>query len=184
MEQLESRQQHKANQSAAKPSTLASNPANIPDQWFENQQQEAKPRLARARQLARQGDLTSLRAAVTEAEQALLNADNYEQTQQQIEQWKRRIESIEDDARFERAMRLARQGDENGLQAAIDEANQIFYGRHLYDKAQRQIEQWNRQLVNLQNQQLNQALYGNKNSSSRPTHSPLRPLERNSNSSP
>ncbi|HEY9752347.1 MAG TPA: hypothetical protein V6C46_05320, partial [Coleofasciculaceae cyanobacterium] len=96
------------------------------------------------------------------AEQAVFNVSNSNQAQQEIESWKRQIEAIEDEAQFERAMRLARQGDENSLQAAIDQANQIFYGRRLYDKAQRQIEQWNRQLVNLQNQKLNQALSDNK----------------------
>lgn len=187
MEQLASRQQQQTNQSAPKPSTKVNNPDKMSDpvqQWFENQQQDANARLAKARQLARQGDLANLKAAVTEAEQALFNAGNSNQAQQEIENWKRQIESIEDEAQFERAMHLARQGDENSLQAAIDQANQIFYGRQLYDKAQRQIEQWNRQLVNLQNQKLNQALYGNKGSNSQPSQSSLSGSARGSNSQP
>ncbi|MFM7447581.1 MAG: hypothetical protein ACKO24_03150 [Leptolyngbyaceae cyanobacterium] len=167
MEQLESRQRQQTHQPVPNPSTAANSSAKIPDpaqQWFENQQQGANARLAKARQLAEQGNLTNLKAAVTEAEQAVFNVSNSDRAQQEIENWKRQIEAIEDEAQFERAMRLARKGDENSLQAAIDQANQIFYGRRLYDKAQRQIEQWNRELVNLQNQKLNQVLYGNKSS--------------------
>lgn len=124
-------------------------------QW-ESQQAEADlERLNTAQQLAQSGDLDDLRQAVRTAQQVLYGTPHYERAQGAIAQWRQQIEIREDRPYLERAQQLASAGN---LQAAINEASNIGWGRALYDDARGQIEAWRDRLYQQQIQQQNAEL--------------------------
>lgn len=105
--------------------------------------------IVKARNLARSGSLTGLKAAVMEAEQVLYSTARFEEVQREIDTWRRQIETLEDRPVLDRALALARKGDRESLQAAIDEAYQIYPGRALYEEARQQIDQWSDRMYSL-----------------------------------
>lgn len=128
-------------------STLNNNTPNTVEefmaQWEQEQEQEDITRLQQARQRAQTGHLEDLRIAVSDAQQVLYGTPRYEEAQQAIAQWRQQIEVMEDRPSLERAQQLANAGD---LQAAINEANTIGWGRALYGDARDRIEVWHDQL--------------------------------------
>lgn len=114
-----------------------------------NEEATIDAQLAKARNLARSGHLEGLKAAVMEAEQVLYSTARFEAVQREIDTWKRQIETIEDRPVLSRALALARKGDRDSLQAAIDEAYQIYPGRALYEEARQQIDQWSDRMYSL-----------------------------------
>jgi hypothetical protein len=112
-------------------------------------------RFSKAQALARSGDLAGLQAAIAEAEPVMYGSGQFEEIQQAVKRWKQQIETIEDRPHLDRAIALARQGDATSLQAAIDEAYQIYPGRSLYDEARGHINQWTNQLYGQQDRALN-----------------------------
>lgn len=118
-------------------------------QWETEQATTDVGRLDAARRLAQEGSPENLRAAVSEAEQVLYGTPQYDQAQALISTWRRQIETIEDRPRLNRAAELARQGDVRSLEAAIDEANQVTWGRSLHQEAREQAEAWRRQVHDL-----------------------------------
>ncbi|MBI4782952.1 MAG: hypothetical protein HY785_16765 [Oscillatoriophycideae cyanobacterium NC_groundwater_1537_Pr4_S-0.65um_50_18] len=125
---------------------------------------EAKAHLNQARSLAKSGDAEALQSAIGQAQQVIFGTDGYEEAQQMISSWRRQIEVLDDQPRLDRAKALANQGDIDSLQAAIVEANQIGWGRALYDEANGQVEQWRDRLFELETaartQQLDQMTRG------------------------
>ena len=71
-----------------------------------------------------------------------MGSEGYEEAQTMISSWRQQMEVMEDRPHLDRAMALARKDNEADLQAAINEANQIGWGRALYDEANSQTERW------------------------------------------
>lgn len=124
----------------------------VMDQWRQEQEQEAIAQLAKATKLAQSNQTDDLKAAVAAAEEILYGTPQYEEAQQFIDRWNQEIELQEDQPYLNRALQLAGKGDVNSLQAAIDEAQKIYYGRALYNEAQTKIDQWYTQVRQLQAQ--------------------------------
>jgi vacuolar-type H+-ATPase subunit I/STV1 len=144
-----------AERDRAKSKALAVKPAttnDIIERWQQEQTAEAATRLARAQQLAASGDSDRLRDAISEAQMIFSSTPQYPQAQKLIEQWNRQIETTEDLPYLDRAEALASKGDILSLQSAISEANNIYFGRALYHKAQRRIDQWTTQVQELSTQ--------------------------------
>lgn len=98
--------------------------------------------LADARHFASAGTVSGLRSAIDEASRILYGSSQYEEAQRAIESWRNEIEAIEDGPYLSRARELAQQGDLTSLEAAIEEARKIGWGRALYDEAYGEIQQW------------------------------------------
>lgn len=124
--------------------------------WEKQQETEAKTRIVEAKQLAAGGSINNLRAAISSAELVFAGASQYPQARQLIDTWTRQIETIEDRPFLDRATKLASKGDMASLQAAISEANNIYFGRALYQQAQGKIDEWTMQVRQLHDQQYSQ----------------------------
>jgi hypothetical protein len=144
----------------AKPAPPA-NPLTTDDliaRWNREQEGESAAHLQKAQRLASGGDVTSLRDAISEAELVFSGTSHYAQAQALIAGWNRQIEITEDRPYLDRAVALASQGDMASLQAAISEANNIYFGRSLYAEAQRKIDGWTTQVRELSDRQYRQDL--------------------------
>lgn len=106
--------------------------------------------LEKAQDLARGGSVESLSSAVAEASLIPVSNPRYEEAQQNIDDWQRQIETLEDSPYLNRAEALAITGDLGSLQAAIAEASQVGRGRALYSEAQQRIGQWQSQVETIQ----------------------------------
>ncbi|MDX2240188.1 MAG: hypothetical protein NW224_05850 [Leptolyngbyaceae cyanobacterium bins.302] len=124
--------------------------------WQKEQEVEAAAHLAKAKQLAASGTIKNLREAISSAELVFAGTAQYAQAQRLIDDWTRRIETIEDQPLLDRAASLASKGDITSLQAAISEANNIYFGRALYQEAQSRIDQWTSRVRQLHDQQYSQ----------------------------
>jgi hypothetical protein len=132
-------------------------PANSPAQDFlskiqQEQATDARTRITNAKDLAAAGTIDGLQAAISEAQQVIFGTEGYEEAQAAIDNWRQQIELIEDRPILNRALGLAEKGDEASLQAAISEANQIQWGRDLYDEANGYVEQWRDRVFQLQSE--------------------------------
>jgi hypothetical protein len=110
-------------------------------------------RLEKARTLASQGSIEYLRAAITEVQ--FISANNNpraSEARQEINRWRRQIETIEDRPILDRAQQLAWLNDINSLQAAILEASRISRGRALHSEAQKKISEWTGTVQRIQDQ--------------------------------
>lgn len=124
------------------------------DEYFTRRDQErvreSAAQLADARRLAGGGEL---QAAIDKASQILYGTPHYQEAQAAVEQWRGQIEVIEDQPYLDRARSLAGQGSLQSIEAAIDEARQIGWGRPLYEEAYAEIEQWRERAYQLRTQQ-------------------------------
>ncbi|HEY9808454.1 MAG TPA: hypothetical protein V6D13_03860 [Halomicronema sp.] len=102
--------------------------------------------LEKARSLAGTGNVRDLKAAISQAEQIDRSKPRWEEAQSEIDRWRGEIETQEDRPYLERAEMLARSGDANSLQAAINQAGIIGRNRALYSQAQEKIQQWSGQI--------------------------------------
>ena len=127
-------------------------------QWETEQATTNAGRLKTAQELAQGGRVEDLRAAVDAAEQVLYGTPQYDQAQSLINTWRRQIEALEDRPRLARATELARQGDVRSLEAAIDEVNQITWGRSLHEEARAQADRWRQQVHELRLQEQEEML--------------------------
>jgi hypothetical protein len=121
---------------------------------------ESKNHLQKAQALAQSRDPEAVRNGIDEARSVLYGTPHYEEAQALIATLQAQVETLENRPRLDRATALARKGDPESLQAAIDEANQITWGSPLYDQANERIEEWRDQLyqsgVQSRTQQLEQ----------------------------
>jgi hypothetical protein len=148
--QIQAAREDKKNQKASNPPKKIADhdktkPINSDDliaRWNKEQEGEAAEHLQKARQLAAPGDISSLRDAIAQAELIFSGTSQYREAQGLIASWNRRIETIEDRPYLDRAANLASKGDMASLQAAISEANNIYFGRALYTEAQNRIDSW------------------------------------------
>lgn len=98
--------------------------------------EQDRPILARARDLANQGDLE---AAIATASQIQTSRPLYDEAQRQILQWQGSIARQGDTPALSRARGLA---DSGNIDAAIAAAQEISYSSPLYDEAQAAIGGW------------------------------------------
>ena len=100
---------------------------------------EDRPLLARARQLAENGDKANLELAIAEARKIQQGRALRIDAQTKIAQWTKQIQVLEDQPLYSKALDLA---SENKLRDAIAEARKIQQGRALYSQAQASIRDW------------------------------------------
>lgn len=100
---------------------------------------EDRPFLARAQQLADNGDKASLQSAIAEAKKVQTGRALRIDAQTKIAQWSKQIQVLEDQPLYSKALELASQGK---LQDAIKQARQIQPGRALHSQAQTSIKEW------------------------------------------
>lgn len=108
--------------------------------------------LERARELAQGGTVGDLTPAIAEAELIPNTNPRASEAGQEINRWRRQVETIEDQPYLDRAEELANFEDVNSLQEAINEASQIPSGRALYQDAQRKISNWTWKIQRIEDQ--------------------------------
>ncbi|MBO1349325.1 MAG: chromosome segregation ATPase [Hormoscilla sp. GUM202] len=104
---------------------------------------EDLPYLEKAEGLAIAATERSLKRAIAQARRIAPGRALYQEASEKIASWTDRIQRLEDRPYLDRAQNLAALGD---LEAAITTAQQIRPGRALYDRASREIENWQNQL--------------------------------------
>ncbi|WP_353930018.1 chromosome segregation ATPase [Okeanomitos corallinicola TIOX110] len=109
-------------------------------------------RLDKARNLASQGTINYLNAAISEAQMIPNNNPRAQEARTEMSRWRSQVESIEDQPFLDRAEQMALLVDPVSLQAAIAEASQIRSGRALYPAAQKKIKNWTAQIQRIQDQ--------------------------------
>jgi soluble cytochrome b562 len=105
--------------------------------------------LEKAKQLAQSGDL---QGAMSQASQIPGANPRGGDAQKFLQQTKDQLETSQDQPLLDQAQKLAANGDEGSLQAAINQAQQVGSGRALYGSAQDKIRQWADQVQRLQAQ--------------------------------
>lgn len=114
------------------------------NQWRRTiQLREDQPILDQARSLARGGSISDLRQAIAQAQLIGPNRALSEEAEQEIGQWRANIQRQEDQPILNQAIAL---GDARNYDGAIQTARQIGRGRVLYQEAQTQISQWQREI--------------------------------------
>lgn len=109
-------------------------------------------RLEKARNLASQGTVSDLTAAISEVQLIPGNNPRAIEARQEIGRWRSQVESIEDRPYLDRAEQIAINEDVSSLQTAIAELNQIRSGRALYPEARKKIRLWTAKIERIQDQ--------------------------------
>ena len=109
-------------------------------------------RLEKARNLASQGTVNDLTAAISEVQLIPGNNPRATEARQEIGRWRGQVESIEDRPYLDRAEQIAINEDVISLQTAIAELNQIRSGRALYPEANKKIRLWTAKIERIQDQ--------------------------------
>jgi hypothetical protein len=113
---------------------------NLINRWHQESADVAI--LTQARETARSGTIDDLSQAIAEAEQIQRFNPRYREARQEIRDWNRQIQVIEDQPILDSARTIARRGDIASLQQAISQASVISSGRALSSEAQAQINRW------------------------------------------
>ena len=108
--------------------------------------------LERARELAKGGTVGDLTPAIAEAQLIPNTNPRGSEAEQEINRWRRQVETIEDQPYLDRSEEFANLEDVNSLQEAINEASQITSGRALYQEAQRKISNWTWKIQRIEDQ--------------------------------
>ena len=107
------------------------------------QLREDRPILDQAQSLARGGSISDLRQAISQAQLIGPGRALSDEAQQDIRQWRNRIQRQEDQPILSQAIAL---GNSQNYDAAIQAAQQIGRGRALYQEAQNKISQWRKEI--------------------------------------
>jgi len=99
-----------------------------------------------ARELAQLGSPNSLRAAIAQAQRVPAGNPRWQEAQQEISQWTKEIQTIEDQPTLDQADQLAMAGDSASLNSAIRVAQRIQPGRALYPEVQHRVRDWAEQI--------------------------------------
>lgn len=114
------------------------------DRWSDQQaRSEDQPYLDQARQLASQGDLGQ---AIAMAQQIRAGRSLYDEAQAEIEQWQGQFQGQD---QLQQAYRAARMGTPAMLVAAIEMAEQVPGNSDARSEADRVIDQWSYQILQL-----------------------------------
>ncbi|MDD1418917.1 chromosome segregation ATPase [Dolichospermum sp. ST_sed1] len=109
-------------------------------------------RLEKARNLASQGTVNDLTAAISEVQLIPGNNPRATEARQEIGRWRGQVETIEDRPYLDRAEQIAISEDVSSLQTAIAELNQVRSGRALYPEARKKIRLWTAKIERIQDQ--------------------------------
>jgi len=109
-------------------------------------------RLEKARNLASQGTINDLTAAISEVQLIPGNNPRGTEARQEIGRWRGQVETIEDRPYLDRAEQIAIGEDVNSLQTAIAELNQVRSGRALYPEARKKMRLWTAKIERIQDQ--------------------------------
>ncbi|MDB9467584.1 chromosome segregation ATPase [Dolichospermum circinale] len=109
-------------------------------------------RLEKARNLASQGTVSDLTAAISEVQLIPSSNPRGKEARQEMGRWRGQVETIEDRPYLERAEQLAISEDINSLQIAIAEVSQIRSGRALYPEARKKMRLWTAKIERIQDQ--------------------------------
>ena len=109
-------------------------------------------RLEKARNLASQGTVSDLTAAISEVQLIPSSNPRGKEARQEMGRWRGQVETIEDRPYLERAEQIAISEDISSLQTAIAEVSQIRSGRALYPEARKKIRLWNAKIERIQDQ--------------------------------
>jgi len=154
--QRENRKKTTADKPQREKNSFSTKPVSTNDllsDWEKEQEAEAIMRITKAKQLAAGGTIANLRDAISSAQLVFSGTSRYPQARRLIDDWTHQIEIIEDRPVLDRAAKLASKGDMSSLQAAISEANNIYFGRALYQEAQSRIDEWTVQVRQLHDQE-------------------------------
>lgn len=113
---------------------------------------EGLAQIERARLLAQGGTIEALQTAIAAASQVRSSNPRWQEAQTEIQKWQNATQTIVDRPVLDQAEQFAAAGDVNSLQTAINQASQVTPGRSLYREAQQKIEQWTRQIQQMQDQ--------------------------------
>ncbi|MBF2029208.1 MAG: chromosome segregation ATPase [Oscillatoriales cyanobacterium C42_A2020_001] len=102
-----------------------------------------RPILDQAEQFASSGDIDSLQAAISQADQIAPGRALYNEAQSRVREWTRQIQQTQDQPYLDQARAFAFAGN---LKSAISVAEQIRPGRSLYNEAQADIAKWRSQI--------------------------------------
>ncbi len=108
--------------------------------------------LAQGRDLAREGNIEGLQAAITEVRQIPQGNPRYSEAVQESRDWNRQIQILEDQPILDQARALAVGGNINDLQKAIAQANLIGANRALHQEAKENIYTWQRKIERQEDQ--------------------------------
>jgi hypothetical protein len=117
--------------------------AQIQSWQSEIQTSQDRPILDQAEQLALLADVASLQAAVNQATQITSGRALYKESQGRIQQWTSQIQQIQDQPYLDQARAYAAAGN---LRTAVKIAEQIRFGRSLYNEAQTAAAPWRKQI--------------------------------------
>jgi hypothetical protein len=109
-------------------------------------------RLEKARNLASQGTVNDLTAAISEVQLIPGNNPRATEARQEIGRWRGQVETIEDRPYLDRAEQIAINEDVSSLQTAIAELDQVRSGRALYPEARKKIRLWTAKIERIQDQ--------------------------------
>jgi hypothetical protein len=109
-------------------------------------------RLEKARNLASQGTVNDLTAAISEVQLIPSNNPRATEARQEMGRWRGQVETIEDRPYLDRAEQIAIGEDVNSLQTAIAELSQIHSGRALYPEARKKMRLWTAKIERIQDQ--------------------------------
>lgn len=98
--------------------------------------------LSQAKDLAVSGTVDDLSAAMAQVETIPRSNPRYQEAQQQISEWNRQIQVIEDQPILDQAQLIASRGDIPALKEAINQASLIASDRALYPQVQEEIRGW------------------------------------------
>lgn len=108
--------------------------------------------LEKARNLASQGTVNDLEAAISEVRLIPTTNPRSQEAQKEVNHWQGQVESIEDQPILDKADQMALMDDVNSLQSAIAQAEQIPSGRSLYGEARKRIHSWTAKIQRIQDQ--------------------------------
>ena len=112
----------------------------------------ALAKLDEARQTAAKGTVADLRSAIAQAEQISRSNPRWDEASRQINRWRERVQTVEDQPILNRADQLANPGNPQALRAAIEEASKIRSDRALHAQASSRIGSWRRRLQQMEDQ--------------------------------
>ncbi|AFZ45474.1 hypothetical protein PCC7418_3359 [Halothece sp. PCC 7418] len=105
-----------------------------------------------AQKYANGGRTSDLRAAMAKADEVPRGNPRYQEARQLVNQWNRRIQTIEDRPILDRASNIARGSSIKNYKSAIAVAQQIRPNRALYRQAQQKIATWRDQVQRIEDQ--------------------------------
>lgn len=107
--------------------------------------------LSQARETASEGGIDAWQAAISKADSVPQANPRYQQAQQAIQKWRRKIQIAQDRPILNKAQSVAQGGTVDAWQQAINIASQIEAGRPLYSQAQDKIGEWRYQIQLVRN---------------------------------